>query len=130
MLQKIKTLCVVASVAAVAPVASFAATISGQIDISGSVNLDLSDFSEGGNVSFDIPENFLASDPSVVLATGDFATILGAGDGLDSEVTLTKQITLVSSELKVDGIFSDREALDGMTHNSELHLFSHDFSLD
>lgn len=70
---------VLAAVVATAPVAASAATISSdsQIDISGTINLDTSSFSAGGNVDL--------NDPGVVLfSTGDFSSV-----SLGSLVALT-----------------------------------------
>lgn len=74
MLNKLKTVGLAAAIAVAAPVAAMAATISGQIDISGLVNLDSSDFSVGGNADLE-PMGL------VLAATGDFgAAGLGFGD--------------------------------------------------
>ena len=72
MFDKLKMLGLAAAFAVAAPVAALAATISGQIDITGSVNLNTSDFSASGNADLNNPG-------VVIIATGDFAAFTSPG---------------------------------------------------
>jgi hypothetical protein len=68
MFNRFKTLAAAAVVAVALPVSAIAATITGQMDISGSVNLGTSDFSETGTADL--------NDPGfVVIANGDFGSV-------------------------------------------------------
>ena len=72
MFDKLKMVGLAAAFAVAAPVAALAATISGQIDISGTVNLDTSDFSATGNADLNNPG-------TVLIATGDFGSFTAPG---------------------------------------------------
>lgn len=103
MLNKIKTLALATAVTIAMPIASYAATISGQIDISGTVNLNTSDFSAGGNADLNNPG-------FVSYATGDFDTFVNVPDAVnltDIDFTAPGAIWNVGGFTFVAHAFSD-----------------------